>query len=48
MAYMLEAAQKGEEAVRAGMDADDKMYRYTQEVAWERAKENAKNAHDVA
>lgn len=48
MAYMLEAAQKGEEAIRAGMDADDKMYRYTQEVAWERAKENAKNAHDVA
>ena len=48
MAYMLEAAQKGEEAIRAGMDADDKMYRNTQEVAWERAKENAKNAHDVA
>ena len=47
-AYMLEAALKGEEAIRAGMDADDKMYRNTQEVAWERAKENAKNAHDVA
>lgn len=47
-AYMLEAALKGKEAIRAGMDADDKMYRNTQEVAWERAKENAKNAHDVA
>lgn len=47
-AYMLETALKGEEAIRAGMDADDKMYRNTQEVAWERAKENAKNAHDVA
>ena len=47
-AYMLEAALKGEEAIRAGMDADDKMYRATQELAWERAKENAKNAHDVA
>lgn len=48
MAYMLEAALKGEEAIRAGMDADDKMYRSTQEDAWKRAKENAKNAHDVA
>lgn len=47
-AYMLETALKGEEAIRAGMEADDKMYRNTQEVAWERAKENAKNAHDVA
>jgi len=48
MAYMLEAAQKGEEAIRAGMEADDKMYRITQADAWERAAQNAKNAHDVA
>ena len=48
MAYMLEAAQKGEEAIRAGMEADDKMYRTTQADAWERAAQNAKNAHDVA
>lgn len=47
-AYMLEAALKGEDAIRSGMDADDKMYRATQQVAWERAAENAKNAHDVA
>lgn len=47
-AYMLEAALKGEEAIRAGMEADDKMYRTTQAAAWERAAQNAKNAHDVA
>ncbi len=47
-AYMLETALKGEEAIRAGMEADDKMYRTTQAAAWERAAQNAKNAHDVA
>lgn len=47
-AYMLEAALKGEEAIRAGMEADDKIYRTTQAAAWERAAQNAKNAHDVA
>lgn len=47
-AYMLETVLKGEEAIRAGMEADDKMYRTTQAAAWERAAQNAKNAHDVA